>query len=131
MLAWVIQMTLVSLILIFIIHHLINFFKSTLTVPKIKDLVNNPNKKYDDIYNVISSQNTETSREQTNFNKNNFSYNEDDLLPKNETDMKNELKNFLKKQLYNSNENQSKNNNYGTTELSMLDSIKTPSYSSY
>ena len=95
MLAWVIQITLVSLILIFIIHNLINFFKSTLTVPKIKDLVNNPNKKYDDIYTVISS---EKSNEKI-FNKNNFSYNEEDLLPKNENDMKNELKNFLKKQL--------------------------------
>jgi hypothetical protein len=131
MLAWIIQMTIVSLILIFIIHHLINFFKSTLTVPKIKDLVNNPNKKYDDIYNVISSPNTETPREQTNFNKNKFSYSEDDLLPKNETDMKNELKSFLKKQLYSSNENHQKTSNYDTTDLSMLDSIKTQSYSSY
>jgi hypothetical protein len=131
MLAWIIQMTIVSLILIFIIHHLINFFKSTLTVPKIKDLVNNPNKKYDDIYNVISSQNTETPREQTNFNKNKFSYSEDELLPKNETDMKNELKSFLKKQLYSSNENHQKTSNYDTTDLSMLDSIKTQSYSSY
>jgi hypothetical protein len=127
MLAWVIQITLVSLILIFIIHNLINFFKSTLTVPKIKDLVNNPNKKYDDIYTVISS---EKSNEKI-FNKNNFSYNEEDLLPKNENDMKNELKNFLKKQLYNSNENEPKSNNYGTTELSTLDSMNTPSYSSY
>ena len=127
MLAWVIQITLVSLILIFIIHNLINFFKSTLTVPKIKDLVNNPNKKYDDIYTVISS---EKSNEKI-FNKNNFSYNEEDLLPKNENDMKNELKNFLKKQLYNSNENEPKSNNYGTMELSTLDSMNTPSYSSY
>lgn len=131
MLAWVIQMTIVSLILIFIIHHLINFFKSTLTVPKIKDLVNNPNKKYHDIYNVISTQNTEMTTEQTGFNKNKFSYNEDDLLPKNETDMKNELKNFLKKQLYNSNETKLNSNNYGTTELSTLDTMKTSSYSSY
>jgi len=124
-------MTLVSLILIFIIHNLINFFKSTLTVPKIKDLVNNPNKQYDDIYNIISSQNIETSTQQTNFNKNKFSYNDDDLLPKSETDMKNELKNFLKKQLYSTNEIHEKNSNYDTTDLSMLDSIKTHSYSSY
>lgn len=128
MLAWVIQITVVSLILIFIIHHLINFFKSTLTVPKIKDLVNNPNKKYDDIYNIISSKNNE----QISFNKNKFSYNEEDLLPKNETDMKNELKNFLKKQLYNANDSQSIKPNYdSTTELSALDSMKTSSYSSY
>ena len=46
MLSWVIQITLISIILIFLVHHLINFFKSTLTVPKIKDLVNTSSKKY-------------------------------------------------------------------------------------
>lgn len=136
MLAWVIQMTIVSLILIFIVHHLINFFKSTLTVPRIKDLVNNPNKQYEDIYNVISNQNVDSIAK---LNKSKFSYSEEDLLPKNESDMKNELKSFLKKQLYNANENSVKNvnpeniNNYGnsTTEISMLDSSNLPSYSSY
>ena len=39
MLSWVIQITVISIVLIFLVHHLINFFKSTLTVPKIKDLV--------------------------------------------------------------------------------------------
>jgi hypothetical protein len=42
MLTWVIQITIISFVLIFLVHHLINFFKSTLTVPKIKDLVNAP-----------------------------------------------------------------------------------------
>jgi hypothetical protein len=30
------------------------FFKTTLTVPKIKDLVNSPNQKYQNIYDTIS-----------------------------------------------------------------------------
>ena len=30
------------------------FLKTTLTVPKIKDLVNYPNQKYENIYNTIS-----------------------------------------------------------------------------
>ena len=123
MLAWVIQMILVSLVFIFIIHHLIHFFKSTLTVPRIKDLVNNPNKKYEDIYNVISN----TSSEQTTLNKKQFSYSESDLLPKNEMDMKNELKSFLKKQF-----NQPANEQ-SSTEISMLDSSNGsgPMYSSF
>ena len=53
MLSWVIQITIISFILIFLVHHLINFFKSTLTVPKIKDLVNTPTQKYENMYNII------------------------------------------------------------------------------
>jgi hypothetical protein len=45
MLSWIIQITVISIILIFLVHHLINFLKSTLTVPKIKDLVNSPTQK--------------------------------------------------------------------------------------
>ena len=55
MLLWTIQITLLSIILIFLVQYLINFFKSTLTVPKIKDLVNNPTHKYENMFNVISS----------------------------------------------------------------------------
>jgi hypothetical protein len=76
MLLWIIQITLLSIILIFLVHYLIDFFKSTLTVPKIKDLVNNPSHKYENMYNIIS---THTE-------------------PKKDT-MKNDLKSFLKKQL--------------------------------
>lgn len=67
------------------------FFKSTLTVPKIKDLVNSPNQKYQNIYDTISNKPT--------------TYTEIDLLPtdsfgNNESNtMKDELKSFLKKQL--------------------------------
>ena len=39
MLYWIIQTTILSIIFIFVVHYLINFFKSTLTVPKIKDLI--------------------------------------------------------------------------------------------
>jgi len=94
MLSWIIQITIISVILIFLVHNLINFFKSTLTVPKIKDLVNTSTKKYENMYNIINS----TS--QHNVNSIN-DYTLIDLLPKNEEDttMKSELKNFLKTQL--------------------------------
>lgn len=118
MLSWIIQITIVSIILIFLVHHLINFFKSTLTVPKIKDLVNTPSIKYENMYNIIKNKDNDNNGIINNgiindgnnglINGKSFS-NEDytliDLLPKQDDkpSMKNELKNFLKKQLNNSN----------------------------
>jgi hypothetical protein len=72
------------------------FFKTTLTVPKIKDLVNSPNQKYQNIYDTISHKST--------------SYTDIDLLPTGDivnesSNMKNELKSFLKKQLNNDSDN--------------------------
>ena len=49
MIFWSIKVTILSLILIFVFHNLYGFFKHTLTTPKIKDLVNKPQKKYDEI----------------------------------------------------------------------------------
>jgi hypothetical protein len=94
MLFWSIQITLVSIILIFLVHHLINYFKATLTIPKIKDLVNMPAQKYEHMYNIISQQNSGIGVES------NVDYTEIELLPKpNVESMKNELKSFLKQQL--------------------------------
>jgi hypothetical protein len=96
MLSWIIQISLISIIFIFLVHHILLFFKSTLTVPKIKDLVDSPNKKYQNIYDTITTKPS--------------SYTNIDLLPEpnvivaNETNtMKDELKHFLKKQLDNNN----------------------------
>ena len=75
-----------------------------LNIPKIKDLVNSPSQKYQDIYNIIK---TDTSEPLHNSSE----YTLIDLLPKKEDDsefMKNELKNFLKNQLH-SNESTFKN----------------------
>jgi hypothetical protein len=102
--SWIIQITIISFILIFLIHHLLNFFKSVLTVPKIKDLVNRPKQKYNDIYNVISSGETVTyNNNSSSFNNDTINYNLEDILPsyKAEPNMKTELKNFIKKQLNN------------------------------
>jgi hypothetical protein len=101
-----------------LIHHLINFFKSALTVPKIKDLVNVPHKKYENIFNVINSNNNND-----NYNNGNNKYELDieKLLPKNDVNMKNELKNFIKKQFNNSN-TITNNSNQTSTSISKLDS---------
>ena len=132
MLSWIIQISIMSIIFIFLVHHLLCFFKTTLTVPKIKDLVNSPNKKYQQIFDTISNGND--SNTYTNSNNAN-SYTELDLLPTatdietninttnnatnaNANSMKNELKHFLKKQLNNEKEttldtmSSNNNNNY-------------------
>ena len=130
MLSWIIQITVISIILIFLVHHLINFFKLTLTVPKIKDLVNSPTQKYENMFNIIknnsnSSSNFNTNNNNTNFNNSNTSYSQSqdytliDLLPKQEikqedSSMKNELKNFLRKQI---------NNTSTSTDILALDSM--------
>ena len=123
MLAWAVQTAIMSITLIFLVHHLISFFTLTLTVPKIKDLVNTPTQKYEHMFNVISNSNSNstTSRET-------MEYTLLDLIPKTEdTSMKNELKSFLKKQLNNPGKNVA-----GSTEISDIDSIMgTISYSKF
>ena len=111
MFLWSIQISIVSIVLIFLVHHLIHFFKSTLTVPKIKDLVDNPSKKYEKMYNIINNDNNnnnnynDNNNNDNNHNKNILfkqDYTMIDLLPKhdeNTSSMKSELKTFLKKQL--------------------------------
>lgn len=49
----VVQMTAISLCLIAVVHYLYVFFKTTLTVPKVKDLVNRPQKQYDAIFKAM------------------------------------------------------------------------------
>ena len=103
---WIIQVSLMSIILICLVHHILTFFTSTLTVPKIKDLVNSPTQKYQQIFDTFShnkynpNSNTNTN---TNTNSNTYTpdYTEIDLLPMatDNTTMKDELKMFLKKQL--------------------------------
>lgn len=91
---WSIQIAIVSVILIFLVHHLFHFFKSTLTVPKIKDLVNGNQEEYDNINRILETTEIENTYDI-------------DIMPNAEPftdskeDMKNELKNFLRKQMRN------------------------------
>ena len=141
MLSWVIQTTLISIIFIFVVHYLINFFKSTLTVPKLKDLVNNPSKKYENMYSIINSNNSQNSNQNNTYNNSissndldfKIEYTDDDLLPRlepklekeskiNTDSMKNELKNFLKKQA---------NPDKFSTNISALDAYSSNTGNSY
>jgi len=48
----------ISLTIIYLIHHLYIFFLNTLTVPKIKDLVNKPNQQYDEMFKTMQGNGT-------------------------------------------------------------------------
>jgi len=79
MLPWIIQMSIISLILIILVHYLFTFFKTNLTIPKVKDLVNKPQKQYEALFDTMK----ETIIQPTK--------------PENDNvNMKNELKNYLK-----------------------------------
>lgn len=73
MLFWIIQQTIISIVLIISVHYIYIFFKNNLTIPKTKDLVNRPTEQYKHIYSSLNK-----SKE-------------------NNKEMKNELKDYLKK----------------------------------
>lgn len=51
----------VSFVIIFILHNLYSFFKETLTVPKMKDLVRRPQQKYDTLFRELQTQSMQHS----------------------------------------------------------------------
>ena len=101
----------VSIIIIFVIHNIFEYFKSTLTTPKVKDLINKPKSEYDRINRIINSDipsnnqpnklvhdtNTNMNTNNTN-NTNNGSDNINTELDPNfdPNNIKSELKDFFK-----------------------------------
>ena len=68
----------ISLLLIVLVHYLYSFFKNTLTIPKMRDLVNKPIERYNEIYTTINHDNKTSP-----------------AVVDNASDMQNELKQFL------------------------------------
>lgn len=94
MLSWIIQISVISLVLIILIHYLFTFFKTNLTIPKVKDLVNKPQEQYEMLFNTIKNTNTIRSS-----SKNNPDLHTSPIAnnsTKTNEDMKAELKNYLK-----------------------------------
>jgi len=52
MLSIIIQYSVISVVMILLLHYLYNFFKDTLTVPKVKDLIHHPGKQYEKIFEL-------------------------------------------------------------------------------
>jgi hypothetical protein len=89
---WFIQVSVASLIIIYVMHNLYSFFKDTLTVPKIKDMVKRPQQRYDALFrelrNQVQASNASNANEANASNAN--------ANPGSEADnMKNELKRYL------------------------------------
>lgn len=59
MFVFIIQWIIISLVFIFLLHYLYNFFVNVLTIPKVKDLVNKPIDKYNIIMKDIEINNNE------------------------------------------------------------------------
>ena len=111
MLFWTMKITIISIILIFLVHHILVFLKTNLTTPKIKDLVYAPTQKYDAIFNAMNTNAMNTNAMNTNAmntNAMNFDIQDQSSHKQNNiflepaqpdpVDMKNELKQFMKKQ---------------------------------
>ena len=99
MLFFTLKTIFVSLLLITLIHYLYGFFKNTLTVPKVKDLVNKPAERYNKMFAGINDENhyrqvQERNRQEQERNRQEQERNrqEQNVVPQN---MQAELNNFL------------------------------------
>jgi uncharacterized membrane protein YgcG len=92
---WIFKVSILSLIFIFLLHYLYSFFISTLTIPKVKDLVTLPQQKYDELFHSLEQ--NKYSQENKGGNGNNGNIN---LLPSSSSSssqsMKDELIRFMK-----------------------------------
>ena len=83
MLLFILKNAIISIILIILLHYIYDYFKTNLTTPKVKDLVNKPQIQYDEIIKTI--------KESKDINNNEIIEKE----KKNKSNMKNELKKFM------------------------------------
>ena len=91
MLFWSIKWICISLLLIALVHYLYSFFKNTLTIPKMRDLVNKPLERYKEIYSTIDDKKVSSSSSSSTSEV--LSYAPPVAVGSN--DMQNELKQFL------------------------------------
>ena len=134
MLNWIIQITILSLFSVILLHYIIDYLKDVMTIPKIKDLVENPSKKYKNIYNII---NGNSSSSTTSSTTQDYTLNDllvpikDEITQHDKFSMKDELKNFLKKQLNETPDENHDSKKLGTS-ISTLDTInEASSFSNY
>ena len=95
---WIFKVSILSLIFIFLLHYLYSFFISTLTIPKVKDLVTLPQQKYDELFNSLEQ--NKYSQENKGGNGNSGNNGNINLLPSSSSSssqsMKDELIRFMK-----------------------------------
>jgi hypothetical protein len=90
---WTIQVLVTSFVIIFVLHNLYVFFKDTLTVPKIKDMVKRPQQKYETLFRELRNNGINNG---INNGANNGANNSNNVNANDESNaMKNELKRYL------------------------------------
>ena len=126
MLFEIIKISIISLLLIFLLHYFYRFLLQNLTTPDVRDLVNKPKQNYEKIFNTINSNtSSETNNSEQNVEKDNNNKNQtstpnnivpnnivpnnipqNNIVPKNipqnniaSTNMKNELQHFINKEI--------------------------------
>lgn len=93
---WFIQVSVTSLIIIFVMHNLYSFFKETLTVPKIKDMVKRPQQKYETLFRELRSINAINANANANVNATSTTTSSAMSSARiSDSEMKNELKRYL------------------------------------
>ena len=86
MLYWVIKTIALSLLIIFLSHHIYLYFKDILTKPKVKDYINAPKQQYNEIFSILEQKQVQADQPQQQRQR----------APAGQQDiMKQELKNFL------------------------------------
>ena len=75
---WIIKVSILSLVFIVLLHYLYSFFISTLTVPKVKDLVTLPQEKYNEMFQTLHQQHA--SQPRTNESSNTTQSMKEDLI---------------------------------------------------
>jgi len=83
MLLFILKNAIISIILIFLLHYIYDYFKTNLTTPKVKDLVNKPHIQYEEIISCIKESNNVMKIEKK------------DKDEEDSVNMKNELKKYM------------------------------------
>jgi cobalamin biosynthesis protein CobT len=128
MLFYILKIIIISLILILILHNLYICLINTLTVPKIKDLIDTPNKKYQEIFEKINNDINNSNEIGENYNQNcNENYNNNENYNENYNNNENYNENYNNNENYNGNYNENFNNNqnenlekYNTSDMTPI-----------
>jgi len=123
--SWIIKVAVVSFLFIFLLHYLYSFFKTTLTSPKIKDLVNKPMRKYDSIYDSLENNQSYVEDSESVNIRNALLYNSTSTQNPVKQNMKDELKRYLS-ELSGSGENKASDSNTNTNTKSGVNTMANP-----
>ena len=135
--SWIIKVAVVSFLFIFLLHYLYSFFKTTLTSPKIKDLVNKPMRKYDSIYDSLENNQSYIEESESAHIRNTLLPNSTTTQNPLKQNMKDELKKYLSElsgsggnKASDSNTNTNMNTNTNTNTKSSVNPMANPATNS-